>query len=152
MNPAILLFGLVLASAISAFAASLVYAGLVYVFDNSTAMLQALQDDMLASYRAAQFDLAVGKWHRPAIAAAAGLIIGVSALVAALAGKRRSTDARFLKPFEAQALGLTRTGGVFVGRIGGSLIKVPGRFTERGSARRKPPRFASGRGLEPRRV
>ncbi|WLR95378.1 type IV secretory system conjugative DNA transfer family protein [Shinella zoogloeoides] len=137
MNPAILLLGLVLAAAISAFAASLVYAGLAYALDSSTAMLQALQEDMLASYRAAQLDLAAGKWHRPTIAAAAGLIIGASVLVAALAGKRKSTDARFLKPFEAQALGLTRAGGVFVGRIGGSLIKVPGRFTERGSARRR---------------
>lgn len=137
MNPAILLLGLVLAVAISAFAASLVYAGLSYVFENSTLMLQALQDDMFAPYRAAQLELAAGKWHRPAIATAAGLIIGVSLLIVTLAGKRKSTDARFLKPLEAQALGLTRPGGFFVGRIGGSLIKVPGGFTQRGSGRRR---------------
>lgn len=137
MNPAILLLGLVLAVAISAFAASLIYAGLSYVFDNSTLMLQALQDDMFAPYRAARLELAAGKWHRPAIATAAGLIIGASLLIVTLAGKRKSTDARFLKPLEAQALGLTRPGGVFVGRIGGSLIKVPGSFTQRGSGRRR---------------
>ncbi|WLS01303.1 type IV secretory system conjugative DNA transfer family protein [Shinella sumterensis] len=54
-----------------------------------------------------------------------------------MTGKKKSTDARFLGPLEARALGLTRTGGVFVGRIGGSLIKVPGGFTQRGSGRRR---------------
>jgi type IV secretion system protein VirD4 len=54
-----------------------------------------------------------------------------------MTGKKKSTDARFLSPLEARALGLTRTGGVFVGRIGGSLIKVPGGFTQRGSGRRR---------------
>lgn len=101
MNPAILLFSLVLAAAMSAFATSLVYAGLSYVFENSTSMLHALQDDMFASYRAARLDLAAGKWHRPVIAAAAGLIVAVSVLVVTSATKRKSTDARFLKPSEA---------------------------------------------------
>ncbi len=137
MNPAILLFGLVIAAAIVAFVGSLAYAGLYYAFDNSTWMLQALQNDMLASYRAARLDLAAGDWHRPAIAAAAGLFAGGAMLVAAMTGKKKSTDARFLSPLEARALGLTRTGGVFVGRIGGSLIKVPGGFTQRGSGRRR---------------
>lgn len=137
MNPAILLFGLVIAVATAAFFASLAYAGLHYAFDNSTWMFQALQDDMLASYRAARGDLAAGDWHRPAIAAAAGLFSGSAMLVTALTGKKKSTDARFLGPLEARALGLTRTGGVFVGRIGGSLIKVPGGFTQRGSGRRR---------------
>ena len=61
MNPAILLFGLVIAAAMAAFVASLAYAGLYYAFDNSTWMFQALQDDMLASYRAAHLDLAAGR-------------------------------------------------------------------------------------------
>ncbi|MCQ4633447.1 type IV secretory system conjugative DNA transfer family protein [Shinella sp. CPCC 100929] len=137
MNPAILLLGLVIAAAAAAFVASLAYAGLYYAFDNSTWMFQALQDDLLASYKAARLDLAAGDWHRPAIAAAAGLFAGGTMLVTAMTGKKKSTDARFLGPLEARALGLTRTGGVFVGRIGGSLIKVPGGFTQRGSGRRR---------------
>lgn len=137
MNPVIFLFGLVIAAAAASFVASLAYAGLYYAFDNSTWMFQALQDDMLASYRAARLDLAAGDWHRPAMAAAAGLVAGVAVLVAAMTGKKKSTDARFLNPLEARGLGLTRTGGVFVGRIGGSLIKVPGGFTQRGSGRRR---------------
>jgi type IV secretory pathway TraG/TraD family ATPase VirD4 len=137
MNPAILLFGLIIAAAAAAFVASLAYAGLCYAFDDSTWMFQALQDDMLASYRAARLDIAAGDWHRPAIATAAGLLAGGAMLVTAMTGKKKSTDARFLGPLEARALGLTRTGGVFVGRIGGSLIKVPGGFTQRGSGRRR---------------
>lgn len=137
MNPAILLFGLVIAAAMAAFVASLAYAGLYYAFDNSTWMFQALQDDMLASYRAARLDLAGGAWHRPAIAAGAGAVTGFAMLITAMTGRKKSTDARFLSPLEARTLGLTRTGGVFVGRIGGSLIKVPGGFTQRGSGRRR---------------
>ncbi|WVT06404.1 type IV secretory system conjugative DNA transfer family protein (plasmid) [Sinorhizobium chiapasense] len=41
---------------------------------------------------------------------------------------------------EARTLGLTRTGGVFVGQIGGSLIKVPRVFTQRGSGKRRLPK------------
>lgn len=137
MNPAILLFGLVIAAAMAAFVASLAYAGLYYAFDNSTWMFQALQDDMLGSYRAARLDLAAGDWHRPAIAAGAGAVAGFAMLITAMTGRKKSTDARFLSPLEARTLGLTRTGGVFVGRIGGSLIKVPGGFTQRGSGRRR---------------
>lgn len=137
MNPAILLFGLVIAAAMAAFVASLAYAGLYYAFDNSTWMFQALQDDMLASYRAARLDLAAGAWHRPAIAVGAGAVAGVAMLITAMTGRKKSTDARFLSPLEARTLGLTRTGGVFVGRIGGGLIKVPGGFTQRGSGRRR---------------
>lgn len=137
MNPAILLFGLVIAAAIAAFVASLAYAGLYYAFDNSTWMFQALQDDMLASYRAARLDVAAGAWHRPTIAAGAGAVAGLAMLITAMTGKKKSTDARFLSPLEARTLGLTRTGGVFVGRIGGSLIKIPGGFTQRGSGRRR---------------
>jgi len=137
VNLAILLFGLVIAAAIAAFVASLAYAGLYYAFDNSTWMFHALQDDMLASYRAARLDLAAGDWHRPAIAAGAGAVAGVAMLITAMTGRKKSTDARFLSPLEARPLGLTRTGGVFVGRIGGSLIKVPGGFTQRGSGRRR---------------
>ncbi len=148
MNPAILLFGIAFAGAVAAFAASLIYAGLTSALDNATWMLQALQDDILASYRAARLDLAAGKWHRPTIAAAAGLVIGSAVLVAALPGRKKTTDARFLKPPEARALGLTRAGGVFVGRIGGALIKVPGSFKQRGSDRRhcmKPMLFGGER-------
>ena len=137
MNPAIMLFGFVIAAAMAAFVASLAYAGLYYAFDNSTWMFQALQDDMLASYRAAHLDLAAGDWHRPAIAAGAGAVAGLAMLITAITGRKKSTDARFLSPLEARTLGLTRTGGVFVGRIGGSLIKVPGGFTQRGSGRRR---------------
>ena len=58
MNPVLFLFGLVIAAAAAAFVASLAYAGLYYAFDNSTWMFQALQDDMLASYRAARLSAA----------------------------------------------------------------------------------------------
>lgn len=137
MNPAILLFGLVIAAAMAAFVASLAYAGLTYAFDNSTWMFKALQDNMLAAYRAARFDLAAGDWHRAATAAGAGAVVGFAMLIMAIAGKKKSTDARFLGPLEARTLGLTRMGGVFVGRIGGSLMKVPGSFMQRGSQRRQ---------------
>lgn len=137
MNPVILLFGMVIAAAGAAFVASLAYAGHYYAFDNSTWIFQALQDDIFASYRAARLDLVAGRWHRPAIAVAAGFFAGSAVLVSAITGKKKSTDARFLSATEARALGLTRTGGVFVGRIGGSLIKVPGGFTQRGSGRRR---------------
>lgn len=137
MNPALLLFAALIAASTAAFVASLAYAGLYYAFDNSTWMFQALQDDLLASYKAARLDLSAGEWHRPAIAAGAGFVAGVAMLITLATGKKKSTDARFLSTMEARALGLTRTGGVFVGRIGGSLIKVPGGFTQRGSGRRR---------------
>jgi type IV secretory pathway TraG/TraD family ATPase VirD4 len=149
MNPALLLFGGLIAVATAAFVASLAYAGLYYTFDNSTWMLQALQDDLLASYKAARLDLYAGAWHRPAIAAVTGLVAGAAMLITLATGKKRSTDARFLGTMEARALGLTRTGGVFVGRIGGSLIKVPGGFTQRGSGRRRltKPKLFGGKKL-----
>lgn len=137
MNRALVLFGGLIAVATAVFVASIAYAGLYYTFDNSTWMLQALQDDLLASYKAACLDLYAGEWHRPAIAAGAGFVAGAAMLITLATGKKKSTDARFLSTMEARALGLTRTGGVFVGRIGGSLIKVPGGFTQRGSGRRR---------------
>jgi type IV secretion system protein VirD4 len=129
--------------------ASLAYAGLHYAFDNSTWMLQALQDDLMASYKAARLDLYAGEWHRPVIAAGAGFVAGAAMLITLATGKKKSTDARFLSTMEARALGLTRTGGVFVGRIGGSLIKVPGGFTQRGSGRRRltKPKLFGGKKL-----
>lgn len=149
MNPVILVFGLLVSLAIAALAASLAYAGLSYAFDNSSALFQALQADLFASYTAARRELAIGQWHRPAIAAAAGLFTGATVFIAAVTGKRKSTDARFLKLIEARALGLTRTGGVFVGRIGGSLMKVPGGFVQRGSGRRRftRPKLVGGKKL-----
>jgi type IV secretion system protein VirD4 len=149
MNPALLLFGALIAAATAAFVASLAYAGLYYAFDNSTWMLQALQDDLLASYKAARLDLYAGEWHRPVIAAGAGFLAGAAMLITLATGKKKSTDARFLSTMEARALGLTRTGGVFVGRIGGNLIKVPGGFTQRGSGRRRltKPKLFGGKKL-----
>ncbi len=149
MNPFLWLFGVVIAFAMAAFVASLVYAGTYYAFDNSFEMFRALQEDLLASYKAARLDLAAGDWYRPGLAAAAGSIAGLAMLVTVATGKKRSTDARFLSTLEARALGLTRTGGVFVGRIGGSLIKVPGGFTQRGSGRRRltKPRLFGGKKL-----
>lgn len=149
MNPAILLFGGIIAAATAAFVASLAYAGLYYTFDNSTWMLQALQDDLLAPYKAARLDLYASEWHRPVIAAGVGFVAGAAMLITLATGKKKSTDARFLRTMEARALGLTRTGGVFVGRIGGSLIKVPGGFTQRGSGRRRltKPKLFGGKKL-----
>ncbi|RWX74889.1 hypothetical protein EPK99_23680 [Neorhizobium lilium] len=149
MNPFLWLFGVLIALAMAAFVASLAYAGTYYAFDNSMSMFQALQDDVLASYKAARSDLAFGDWHRAGIAAGAGLIAGVAMLVTVATGKKRSTDARFLSTLEARALGLTRTGGVFVGRIGGSLIKVPGGSTQRGSGRQRwtKPKLLGGKKL-----
>lgn len=149
MNPVVLLFGALIAAATAAFVASLAYAGLYYAFDNSTWMFQALQDDLLASYKAARLDLYAGEWYRPAIAAGAGFVAGAAMLVTLATGKKKSTDARFLSTMEARALGLTRTGGVFVGRIGGSLIKVPGGFIQRGSGKRRltKPKLFGGKRL-----
>lgn len=149
MNPFLWLFGVLIAIATAAFVSSLAYAGTYYAFDHSFEMFQALQTDLMASYRAARLDLAAGDWHRPAIAAAAGSIAGLAMLVTVATGKKRSTDARFLSTLEARTLGLTRTGGVFVGRIGGSLIKVPGGFTQRGSGRRRltKPKLFGGKKL-----
>lgn len=149
MNPFLWSFGILIAIATAAFVASLAYAGTYYAFDNSFELFRAVQDDLLASYKAARQDLAVGDWHRPAIAAGAGAMAGIAMLVTVATGKKRSRDARFLSSLEARALGLTRTGGVFVGRIGGSLIKVPGGFTQRGSGRRRltKPKLFGGRKL-----
>jgi type IV secretion system protein VirD4 len=149
MNPVVLLFGALIAAATAAFVASLAYAGLYYAFDNSTWMFQALQSDFLASYKAARLDLYAGEWHRPVIAAGVGFVAGAAMLITLATGKKKSSDARFLSPMEARALGLTRTGGVFVGRIGGSLIKVPGGFTQRGSGRRRltKPKLFGGKKL-----
>lgn len=143
------LFGAAISIAFAALVASLVYAGLFYAFDNSSALLQALQDDLRASYRSAKLDLAIGQWHRPAIASGAGVVAGLMLLLAMAKGKGRPTDARFLSVLDAQRLGLTRKGGVFVGRIGGHLINVPGGFTQRGSGRRRltKPKLVGGKML-----
>nr|MDX8331887.1 type IV secretory system conjugative DNA transfer family protein [Agrobacterium rosae] len=121
----------------TALVSSVAYAGLFYALDNTTFVFRALEQDLFAAYRFAMLDVAAGQWKRPAIAAAAGIIAGIGMLVTAVTGKKKSNDARFLNVIEARALGLTRTGGVFVGRIGGSLMKVPGGFTQRGSGKRK---------------
>jgi type IV secretion system protein VirD4 len=63
--------------------------------------------------------------------------------------KRQTTDARFLNLLEAKELGLTDKGGVFVGRIGGKIIKVPGSFSQRGSGRKSKwkPKLVGGQKL-----
>ena len=63
--------------------------------------------------------------------------------------KPKTNDAKFLSLIDAKDLGLTRKGGVFIGRLGGSIIKIPGRFTTRGSARKSnwKPRLAGGQKL-----
>ncbi len=137
MKHAVLLFGLVIAAAVSALVSSLVYAGLTDAVDPSAHLFDALQGDLLASYWSVRRDLADGDWPRAAMGLAVGLLAGGGVFIVTIAGKKNSTDARFLRPEEAGALGLTHAGGVFIGRIGGHRIKVPGAFTQRGSGRRR---------------
>jgi len=133
----VFLFGFLTACAMTALVSSVAYAGLFYAIDNTTFVFRALEQDLFAAYRFAMLDVATGQWKRPTIAAASGIVAGVGMLVTAVTGKKKSNDARFLNAIEARALGLTKTGGVFVGRIGGNLMKVPGGFTQRGSGKRK---------------
>lgn len=149
MNPAIVAFGGLTAAATAALAGSVAYGALVYSLDNSAHVFSAMQSDILAGLKMAAADVMSGEWFRPAIAGAVGLIAGAGIFVAALTGKKQSTDARFLNAIEAGSLGLTRKGGVFVGRIGGGLVKVPGSFTQRGTGKRKflKPQILGGKKL-----
>ncbi|WP_160011083.1 type IV secretory system conjugative DNA transfer family protein [Rhizobium sp. 18055] len=149
MKSALMVFGIAVAIAMGLLVASLAYAGTYYAFNGSFFMFQALQGDLLASYKMARLDVSAKQWLRPGIAAGAGVISAFGVLLTALTGKKRSTDARFLNPLEARALGLAKPGGVFVGRIGGSLMKVPGGFTQRGSGKRKwfKPQLLGGKKL-----
>lgn len=149
MKPFVIIFGMLVALAMAAVVSSLVYAGLFLVFDKSSFVFQALENDLFAAYRLARLDVLTGQWTRPAIAGSAGVTVAVGIMLTAVVGKKKSTDARFLNPVEARALGLTKPGGVFVGRIGGGVMRLPGGFTQRGSGKRSwfRPRLVGGKKL-----
>ena len=111
-------------------------------------MIDALAEDQFAALKAMGSVLIAGQWQMPVIAGAVGLIVGAAAFIAAII-RTKSTDARFQTVQEAGQGGLTKEGGVFVGRIGGQTIKVPGNFTQRGSGRRVKlkPKIVGGRKL-----
>lgn len=149
MKLASLLVGLVIAALVALAVASLAYAGTFYAFDHTTRVFAALDADLFIALKMAYADGLAGEWLRPGIAAAAGFVAATGVLLTAFTGRKRSTDARFMTVSEAAALSLTRPGGVFVGRIGGGLFKVPGGFTQRGSGKRRwlRPRLMGGKKL-----
>ena len=137
MKLLLLLFGIIVAVLVALAVASLAYAGTFYAFDNTTRVFAALDGDLFIALKLAYADGRAGEWLHPGIAAGAGLTAAAGVLLASITGKRKSTDARFMTTIEATAHGLTKPGGVFVGRIGGGLVKVPGSFTQRGSSKRR---------------
>ncbi len=149
MKLLLLLFGIIIAVLVALTVASLAYAGTFYAFDNTTRVFAALDGDLFIALKLAYTDGLAGEWLRPGIAAGAGLTAAAGVLLASITGKKKSTDARFMTTIEATAQGLTKPGGVFVGRIGGGLIKVPGSFTQRGSGKRRwlRPQLMGGRKL-----
>jgi type IV secretion system protein VirD4 len=146
------LFVLLFAVTLGAILFCVAYAALHWFELRSTQLLYALNSDLSSGLKLLIADVMQQKtmrriWLATAISAAGTLVI-CSAIFFALR-KPKTSDAKFLSLAEANDLGLTRKGGVFIGRLGGSIIKVPGTFTERGSGRKSrwQPRLQGGQKL-----
>ena len=72
MKPIVIIFGMLVAVAMAALVSSIAYAGLFLVFDRSSFVFQARENDLFAAYRLARLDVLTGRWTRPAIAGSAG--------------------------------------------------------------------------------
>jgi type IV secretory pathway TraG/TraD family ATPase VirD4 len=143
---------LLLTVILSAILFCIAYAALHWLELRSTHLFDALNSDISQGLRLLIADVMQQKsmrriWLATAISSAATLVI-CSAIFFALR-RPKTSDAKFLSLIDAKDLGLTRKGGVFIGRLGGSIIKVPGRFTERGSGRKSKlkPRLSGGQKL-----
>lgn len=146
------LFVMLFAVSLAAIFFCVAYAGLHWFELRSTQLFNALNNDLFRGLKLVFADVIEQKsmrriWLATVISAVATLVI-CSAIFFALR-KPKTSDAKFLSLIDAKDLGLTRKGGVFIGRLGGSIIKVPGRFTERGSGRKSrwKPRLQGGQKL-----
>jgi type IV secretion system protein VirD4 len=144
----VLLFAVILAAILFCVA----YAGLHWFELRSTQLFDVLNSDLSNGLKLLIADVMQQKtmrriWFSTAISAVASLVI-CSAIFFALR-RPKTSDAKFLSLIDAKDLGLTRKGGVFIGRLGGSIIKVPGKFTTRGSGRKSnwKPRLQGGQKL-----
>ena len=145
-------FMLLLAVILAAILFCIAYAGVHWFELRSTQLFDALNSDLIGGLKLLFADVMQQEimrriWLAAAIAAAGTLTICIGAYFALR--KPKTSDAKFLSLIDAKELGLTRKGGVFIGRLGGSIIKVPGRFTERGSGRKSrwKPRLQGGQKL-----
>ena len=133
------LVGTLLAAVLGGILFCIAYAGMHWFEFRSTELFDALNADLTGGVKLLWNEISLhGTKKRVVIAAAIALLAMVTLLAALFLAlkKRHTTDARFLNHLEAKQLGLTDKGGVFVGRIGGKIIKVPGGFTQRGSGRK----------------
>lgn len=146
------LVGTLLAAVLGVMLFCIAYAGLYWFEFRSTQLFDALNSNMIGGLKLLWTEISQhGTTRRIGIAAAIALLAMIALLIALFFAlkKRLTTDARFLNLLEAKELGLTDKGGVFVGRIGGKIIKVPGRFTQRGSGRKAKwkPKLVGGQKL-----
>ncbi len=146
------LVGTLLAAVLGGILFCIAYAGMHWFEFRSTDLFDALNADLLGGLKLLWNEISQhGTTRRIGIAAAIALLAMIALLTALFFAlkKRQTTDARFLNLLEAKELGLTDKGGVFVGRIGGKIIKVPGGFTKRGSGRKSKwkPKLVGGQKL-----
>ncbi len=146
------LVGTLLAAVLAAILFCIAYAGMHWFEFRSTVLFDSLNSNFIGGLKLLWTEISLhGTTKRVGIAAAIALLAMGTLLTAFFFAlkKRHTTDARFLNLLEAKELGLTDKGGVFVGRIGGKIIKVPGRFTQRGSGRKAKwkPKLVGGQKL-----
>jgi type IV secretion system protein VirD4 len=133
------LFGTLLAAVLAVILFCIAYAGMHWFEFRSTQLFDALNSNLIGGLKLLWTEISQhGTSRRVGIATAIafGAMIALMTMLFVALKKRQTTDARFLNLLEAKELGLTDKGGVFVGRIGGKIIKVPGSFSQRGSGRR----------------
>jgi type IV secretion system protein VirD4 len=146
------LVGTLLAAVLAVILFCIAYAGLHWFEFRSTKLFDALNADLAFGLKLLWNEVSQhGTARRIGISAAIafGAMIALMTTLFLALKKRHTTDARFLSLLESKALGLTDKGGVFVGRIGGKIIKVPGGFTQRGSGRKSKwkPKLVGGQKL-----
>jgi type IV secretion system protein VirD4 len=146
------LFGTLLAAVLAVILFCIAYAGMHWFEFRSTQLFDALNSNLIGGLKLLWTEISQhGTTRRVGIATAIafGAMIALMTMLFLALKKRQTTDARFLNLLEAKELGLTDRGGVFVGRIGGKIIKVPGSFSQRGSGRKSKwkPKLVSGQKL-----
>jgi type IV secretion system protein VirD4 len=146
------LVGTLLAAVMAVVLFCIAYAGLHWFEFRSTILFDALNADLIGGLKLLWTEVSQHRDTKSigiAVAIAIGAMIALMTMLFFALKKRRTTDARFLNLLEAKELSLTDKGGVFVGRIGGKIIKVPGGFTQRGSGRKSrwKPKLVGGQKL-----
>ncbi|CAM5272558.1 hypothetical protein ATER59S_00107 [Aquamicrobium terrae] len=130
---------------------AIAYAGVHWYETGSFALIQDLDQDPFATLRRAYADVAIVGRFQQALYAAGLALIGmmVLAVMTVLMTRKASNDAKFLSLADVNRAGLTKRGGVFIGRAGGSLVNVIGAFTQRGSNKKRftKPKLVGGKKL-----